>query len=87
MDIYRLILSKLIIRKCIYLYSYHFSKKKYEKHLQYTKCFLPLQSYLSNRLQNTQRRGRVVECVGLENRSPFTRTGGSNPSVSATYLN
>ena len=25
----------------------------------------------------------MVECGGLENRCPFTRTGGSNPSFSA----
>jgi hypothetical protein len=31
-----------------------------------------------------RRNGRVVECGGLENRCPFTRTGGSNPSFSAT---
>ena len=29
------------------------------------------------------RNGRVVECGGLENRCPFARTGGSNPSFSA----
>ena len=28
----------------------------------------------------------MVECVGLENRSPFTRTGGSNPSASASQI-
>ena len=31
-----------------------------------------------------RRGGRVVECGGLENRCPFARTGGSNPSLSAT---
>lgn len=25
----------------------------------------------------------MVDCIGLENRSPFTGTGGSNPSASA----
>ncbi len=30
-----------------------------------------------------RRNGRVVECGGLENRWPFTRPGGSNPSFSA----
>ena len=29
------------------------------------------------------RGGRVVECTGLENRRPFTRTVGSNPTPSA----
>ena len=34
--------------------------------------------------QSPERRGgRVVECGGLENRCPFARTGGSNPSLSA----
>ena len=32
-----------------------------------------------------RRNGRVVECGGLENRCPFTRTGGSNPSSSANH--
>ena len=31
-----------------------------------------------------RRNGRVVECGGLENRCPLARTGGSNPSSSAT---
>ena len=30
-----------------------------------------------------RRGGRAVECTGLENRSPFTRTAGSNPAPSA----
>jgi hypothetical protein len=30
-----------------------------------------------------QRNGRVVYCTGLENRRPFTGSGGSNPSSSA----
>ena len=43
------------------------------KNIQVYKIFLLLQ----------RRNGRVVECGGLENRCPFTRTGGSNPSFSA----
>ena len=35
------------------------------------------------RLAIERRGGRVVECTGLENRSPFTRTAGSNPAPSA----
>ncbi len=31
-----------------------------------------------------RRGGRVVECTGLENRRPFTRTVGSNPTPSAS---
>ena len=33
-----------------------------------------------------RRNGRAVECGGLENRCPGDRTGGSNPSSSATPL-
>ena len=44
------------------------------KYIQVYKKFLLLQ----------RRNGRVVECGGLENRCPFTRTGGSNPSFSAS---
>ena len=43
------------------------------KNIQVYKKFLLLQ----------RRNGRVVECGGLENRCPVTRTGGSNPSFSA----
>lgn len=35
----------------------------------------------------TQRSGRAVYCTGLENRRPFTRSGGSNPSSSAPAEN
>ncbi len=31
----------------------------------------------------TQRSGRAVYCTGLENRRPFTGSGGPNPSSSA----
>ena len=31
-----------------------------------------------------QRSGRAVYCTGLENRRPFTGSGGSNPSSSAS---
>jgi hypothetical protein len=34
--------------------------------------------------RNTQRSGRAVYCTGLENRRPFTGSGGSNPSSSAS---
>ena len=34
-----------------------------------------------------RRGGRAVECTGLENRSPFTRTAGSNPAPSAAERN
>ena len=34
-------------------------------------------------LDPPRRGGRAVECTGLENRSPFTRTAGSNPAPSA----
>jgi diguanylate cyclase (GGDEF)-like protein/PAS domain S-box-containing protein len=34
----------------------------------------------------TRRGGRAVECTGLENRSPFTRTAGSNPAPSALLV-
>jgi hypothetical protein len=30
-----------------------------------------------------KRSGRAVYCTGLENRRPFTGSGGSNPSSSA----
>ena len=33
------------------------------------------------------RGGRVVECDSLENCCPFTRTVGSNPTLSAIYYN
>lgn len=35
------------------------------------------------KLKDTKRSGRAVDCTGLENRHPFTRIGGSNPSSSA----
>ena len=31
----------------------------------------------------SRRGGRVAECTGLENQRTFTRTGGSNPPLSA----
>src|SRR5262245_63508669 len=34
-------------------------------------------------MATTRRGGRVVECTGLENRSPCKRTAGSNPAPSA----
>lgn len=35
---------------------------------------------------NKRRGGRVVDCAGLENRSPRKGAGGSNPSLSAVAL-
>jgi hypothetical protein len=35
------------------------------------------------RIAPDRRGGRAVECTGLENRSPVTRTAGSNPAPSA----
>lgn len=35
-------------------------------------------------MESKQRSGRAVYCTGLENRRPFTRSGGSNPSSSAS---